>query len=100
MRDIRAVARDLAEAHRRNDPRTQSIKFVRGEREDEIRLIEVSSDAPSIGEVLPVRFRADPAQGVDYPSIVVLLSPDEWERVQTGSLPLPGGWDLSTSEDI
>lgn len=100
VRKIRDVAKQLADSHRRQDPRTQVIKLIRGDREDEIRLIEVSPDAPTIGEAMPVRFRADRARGVDFPSSVILLSPEEWGQVKDRRIPLPPGWDLSAAEDL
>jgi len=100
MKNIETVAKELADAHRKQDPNTQVIKLIRGGIENEIRLIEVSSDAPSTGEILPVRFRADRTRGVDYPSTLVLLSPEDWERVKTKRLPLPPGWELSSAEDL
>ena len=33
--------------------------------------------------------------GINFPSVVLLLSPTEWNEVKTGKLPLPGGWDRS-----
>lgn len=59
--------------------------------EGEVRLVEVSGSVGSSadGEVLPFGFRAWPDQGIPYPSVVVLLSPSEWKRVQTGTLALP-----------
>jgi hypothetical protein len=42
--------------------------------------------------VLPFRFTANPDRDVPYPSVVVLLSVDEWNDVRTGKLKLPPGW--------
>lgn len=100
MRNIKDVAKDLAIAHRQRDPHTTVIKLVPVAPADEIHLLEVSSDAPSTGEVLSVRFNADPESGVDYPSVVVLLSLEEWPAVEAGQLSLPPGWDLSAAEDL
>jgi hypothetical protein len=92
------VARSLAKAHRAADTGTTIIKYFPGG--PKVRLVEVSSQAPTTGEVLPFEFAADPASGVDYPSIVILLSPDEWARVEAGKLPLPPGWDLPGAENL
>ena len=42
---------------------------------------------------LPLQSGAD--LGINFPSVVLLLSPTEWDEVKTGQLPLPGGWDRS-----
>jgi hypothetical protein len=94
------VALELADAHRRSDSSTTVIKWFPNAQQDQIRLLEVSSEAPTTGEVLSFAFASDPASGVDYPSIVILLSPEEWQQVQRGKLSLPPGWDLSQASDI
>lgn len=100
MRDLKEVARDLANAHREADPATTTIKFFPSARQNEVCLVEVSSDAPTTEEVMPFRFAASNGNGVEYPSVVILLSPVEWEKVKVGDLSLPEGWDLSRAEDI
>ncbi|WP_159397892.1 hypothetical protein [Sorangium cellulosum] len=94
----RDVARQLAAAHRHADPATTTVKYFPSHAE--VRLLEVSAAAPTTGEILPFQFEPDRANGVDYPSIVILLSPAEWARVENGSLPLPAGWDLDQAEDL
>jgi len=94
MKSIEEVARDLAVAHRREDPATKEIFFLRPSgRVDEVRLVEVSGSADSAGEVLPFRFGPNATEGVPYASVVILLSPEDWERVKRGDLELPEGWN-------
>lgn len=96
MRSVLDVAKKLAESHKKEDPETTDI-FV-AEATDEVRLVEVSGSLGSTGSraVLPFRFNARPDRDVDYPSVVVLLSPNEWKAVQAGELSLPSGWDKLT----
>ncbi|WP_437735824.1 hypothetical protein [Sorangium sp. So ce1335] len=93
MKPVLEVAKELAQAHREEDPATTAIYL--SEAPGEIRLIEVSGSVGSAGpkEVLPFRFAERPDQGIDYPSVVILLSPQEWEAVHRGELSLPRGWD-------
>ena len=93
------VAQELADAHRKYDPATQTVKLFNGT-SDEIRLLEVSGAAHSNGEILPYRFNPDPASGIDYPSVVVLVSPADWEQVQAHRIALPSGWDLTEAHDL
>ncbi len=87
---LEEVAEFLAGSHRLEDPATQAIYLAPGD--DEIRLVEVSGSLGSTGEVLPFRFTARPDQGIPYPSVVVLLSVDEWQDLLAGKLKLPPGW--------
>ena len=94
------VANNLAKAHRKADSETSIIRFLPVHDKSEIRLLEVSSSSPTIGEILPYRFDADAAHQVYYPSVVVLVSPTEWQGIQDGKLHLPNGWDLKTAQEL
>ena len=65
-----------------------------------MRLLEVSGITPTTGEVLPFRFAPDQANRIDYPSVVILLSPAEWQEVQAGRLALPDGWNLHSAQAL
>ena len=69
---------------------------------DEVRLVEVSGSLGNggPGEVLPFRFQAQPEKGVPYASVVVLLSPSEWEAVGKDELKLPPGWDKAKLKKV
>jgi hypothetical protein len=82
------------------DRETVLVKYFPAAEGSEIRLLEVSRSAPTTHEVLPFGFAADHTHGIDYPSVVILLSPEEWTSVQDQDLKLPAGWDLSTAEDL
>ncbi len=84
-------ARFLAEHHRENDPDTTHIYFIEDEQDREVRMLEVSKSVESYG-VMPVRFAARPDQNLDYPTVVVLLSPEEMKEVQEENLDLPEAW--------
>lgn len=89
-KQIDEVAKELAEAHLKEDPSTTAV-FLAEDRA-EVRLVEVSGSIVTSGEVLPFRFAARPDRGVPYPSVVVLLSEDDWARIERGELELPPGW--------
>ena len=84
------VARELADAHRVEDPKTRSVFLA--ESESEVRLVEVSGSVGDSGEVLPFRFAPRPDLGVPYASVVLLLSEEDWRRVERGEIDLPQGW--------
>ncbi len=99
-RPLKIVARELAKAHRNTDRKTSLVKFFSTAQQNEIHLLEVSAAAPTTGEIMPFRFGENLAQGVDYPSVIILVSPEEWQEVEAGRLPLPADWDLTTAEDL
>jgi hypothetical protein len=94
------TARRLAAAHRAADPATLLVLLDRDPAEKEIRLLEVTPSAPTMGELLPVGFMPRPDLGVPFPSTVMLLSPDEWSAVRKGRLDLPEGWSSSRLETL
>src|SRR5579883_1142283 len=87
---IADVARHLAEAHVREDPATRAVFLA--ENDVEVRLVEISGSVEPTGEVLPFRFAARPDRDVPYPSVVVLLSEDDWSQIEKGKPALPPGW--------
>ena len=97
---IEDVAKELAAAHRAADPKTTLVKLFSSPQNDEIRLLEISTAVPAIGEVLPFRFAPHKASQIDYPSIVVLMNPTDWEDVQKDLLRLPVGWETASARDI
>lgn len=92
------TANVLAAAHRHEDTNTTTVKYF--PTPGTVRLVEVSSSAPTTGEILPFQFNADAANGIPFPSIVILVSPHEWAQIQSGTLQLPAGWDLKTARDL
>ncbi len=87
---IADVALKLAEAHRAEDPDTKGVYLA--EASDEIRLVEVSGSVETAGEVLPYRFNAQPDEDIPYPSVVILVSVEEWDKLNSGELELPTDW--------
>jgi hypothetical protein len=101
MKTVPEVAEEFAKAHKEDDPQTTDVYFVEGV-DDEVRLVEVSGSLANggPGEVLPFRFTAQPAEGVPFPSVVVLLSPSEWDAVAHDKLKLPAGWDKARLKKV
>ncbi len=91
---IEAAAAELAQLHRENDPETTDVYMI--PTVAEVRLLEITGSVGPVGDLLPFRFSARPELGVQYPSVVVLASPDEFERLKRGELLLPkdfGRWE-------
>lgn len=92
------AARRLASFHYEFEPDMQEIFRLRGpdERngaEEPIKLLEINSATIPSG-ILPLGFGADPHGDVPYPMIIIEITPEEFEAVKSGRLPLPEGWVL------
>jgi hypothetical protein len=59
--------------------------------EEPIKLLEVHEGTVATG-VLPLRF--SPTPDVPYSSVIIEVTPEEFERIQRRELPLPNGWTL------
>ena len=58
-----------------------------------IKLLEVNADTAPSG-VMPLHFGPAPAGGIPYPSVIVEVTPDEFERIRAHELKLPDGWTI------
>ena len=92
-------ARKLAEAHYRVEAGITRIFRIAGTPETEsrpsepIKLLEVSQSTIPSG-VMPLQFGPAPASGIHYPSVIVEVTPEEFQRIQTQELALPEGWTV------
>jgi hypothetical protein len=97
--DKAQVARELAKKHYQAEAGLQSVFRLTGSAEVEVRpvepikLLEVNTNTVASG-VLPVQFGPAPASGIPYPSIIVEVSPEEFEKIKTQELKLPKGWQV------
>src|SRR5215210_711372 len=91
------TARLLANAHFQLDEGVTHIFRVvepdEGNPLRPVKLLEVNPMTPEVG-ISPVGMSADPARGVFHPSVVIEVSPREFDRLQLGELTLPHGWRL------
>lgn len=92
------VAVRLATAHFQVDSAIEKIVRILapGREEDPsepIKLLEVNQDTPKQG-IMPILFGPDASWGIDYPSIIVEVRPEEYQEIQHKKLNLPNGWVL------
>lgn len=96
MPDKDQIAVLLADAHRRLEPSiTRVVRVVSGIEDDArepVKLLEVNPDTSPSG-IVPVAFGADPPD-VPYPSVIIEVTEDEYQRILAGELALPDGWRL------
>jgi hypothetical protein len=90
------IARVLAEAHRTLEPTiTRIVRLVSANEADgsePIKLLEVNTATSPTG-IWPIAFTPDPPD-VPYGSVVVEVTPGEYDRIVGQTLPLPSGWSL------
>ena len=59
--------------------------------DEPIKLLEVNEFTVPTG-VMPLGFRSRPDRGIDYPFIIVDVTPAEFEKIRSRELKLPDGW--------
>jgi hypothetical protein len=93
------VAKKLANKHYDIEPGITRIFKLRDRPELEglssapIKLLEVNSDTAPSG-IMPLHFGPMPGSGIPYPSVIVEVTPDEFERIKAHELKLPDGWTI------
>ncbi len=98
--DKNAMAQRLAESHFRVDSSIEHIFRLLATDEDEarqdepIKLLEVTQGTPKCG-IMPVHFTAHPPSGIFYPSVIVEVHSDEFDKIKQKKMPLPNGWKVS-----
>jgi hypothetical protein len=95
------IARILAESHYRIEPEITKIFRITGNGAVEaqpvepIKLLEVNRSTIPSG-IMPLQFDASPAHGIPFPSVIVEVTPGEFQDIQAQALPLPNGWTLGS----
>jgi hypothetical protein len=58
-----------------------------------IKLLEVNESTIPSG-ILPLRFGPLAAAGIHYPSVIVEITPEEYQKIRTEELKLPFDWNI------
>jgi hypothetical protein len=88
----------LACAHYAVEPGLRAVYRLEGpdSTDSRIKLLEVNEQTVPSG-IVPVGFAAHPASGLHYPSVVIEITPQEYEALEQGRLTLPHGWEVKDS---
>jgi hypothetical protein len=95
--DRQAATRKLAQAHFLVEEGLINVFRLVSQTETDaepIKLLEVNRDTVPTG-VMPLAFDAAPERGVPYPSVIVEVTPDEYEQIRSATLRLPNGWRIA-----
>ncbi|MDB5309459.1 MAG: hypothetical protein JWO38_3661 [Gemmataceae bacterium] len=93
------AARNLARKHYQVEDGLTRIFRIKGSAEVEvseaepIKLLEVNTTTVPSG-VMPLNFGPAPASGIPYPSVIVEVTPAEFEKIKADELKLPAGWKI------
>lgn len=60
-----------------------------------IKLLEVNQNTIPSG-VMPLQFAPQPSFGFHFPSVIVEVTPEEFQLIQSRQLALPNGWAVGT----
>jgi hypothetical protein len=95
-------AKELARKHYQVETGLTQVFRLSGSAEVEfrpnepIKLLEVNENTVPSG-IMPIQFGPSPASGINYPSIIVEVTPDEFQQIQNHQLELPHGWKIGDS---
>lgn len=94
------IVESLARSHYEIEPGMKRIFRLLSPDEtaldEPIKLLEIS-DETIAGGIVPIYFGPYPRSGVVYPSVIVSITPAEYERLAVGDLTLPHGWQVGQS---
>ena len=94
------TARNLAKAHFANEPSLRHIHLLEPLNEndprDPIKLLEVVEGTIERG-IEPIAFPANPGRGIDYPVLIIEISPKEYEDLRSNVAALKShGWTIGS----
>jgi hypothetical protein len=95
----RETARTLAESHANVDPDIQLVvRVLSPDERDEggtepVKVLEVNPSTLAAG-VQPVYFIPDVAAGIRYATVIIEVTPEEYEEIRAQRRPLPYDWRL------
>jgi hypothetical protein len=99
MADKTEEARRLAEVHYNIESGITEIYRVTGSTRDEarpdepIKLLEVNENTIPSG-IMPLLFGPSPTNGFEHSSVIIEVTPDEFESIKRSEMVLPHGWRL------
>jgi hypothetical protein len=61
--------------------------------DEPVKLLEVNHETIAAG-IMPLHFGAIPERGIEFSSIIVDVTPEEFAKIRSHELKLPGGWNV------
>jgi len=96
-----SIAATYAKRHKNTDPAIRAIHYLpTGAPPNEIRFVEVNEAITGTASPEPIDFGVDFGTPNAHKLVVFDVTPEQWDAVRKGTLPLPGGWTLEGSREI
>ena len=76
------------------------LHLLKGAPPREIRLLEVNTLIAEMNPLEAIDFGVDMRNDSAHTLVVLDITPDQWQAVQAGSLPLPEGWTLDGMQEL
>jgi len=96
-----SMAKFYAKRHKEIDPAISEIHYLpTGAPANEIRFVEVNGFITGTASPEPIDFGVDAGTANEHKLIVLDVTPEQWEEIREGTLPLPRGWSLEGSQVI
>jgi hypothetical protein len=93
---IKEIVRRMAQEHFEIEEGVERVVWFKNGEQNEIHLIEVNRN--TIPEGMILTFYHGPTPEYPLPAIVGDITPEEWNKVKYGLIPLPDGWSLDDIE--
>jgi len=73
--------------------RTGRLFPVAVSRSRDVKLRRMNENTVASG-IMPIQFGPSPASGLHYPSVIVEVTPDEFQKIENDEPRLPHGWTV------
>jgi hypothetical protein len=99
VEEINKAAKELAERHYELESGLTQIFRITDRveasvvRAEPIKLLEVNENTVESG-IMPLHFGPAPASGIPYSSVIIEVTPNEFEKIRSHELKLPDGWEI------
>lgn len=92
------VVNNLAQLHFDADSAIEQLIWIPNgkEEEEQVRLLEVNRTTIPSEHVLVFHFA--PSLDIPFRQLIADVTPTEWKKIQSGTRPLPEGWNLKTAQ--
>ena len=91
------VVEKVVQSHFEIEPGIDEIIWFKKGSDGRICLLEINRGALPAGSILVFSFAPSPPE-VPLPIRIADVTPQEWERVKQGDIPLPPGWSLEDAQ--
>ena len=98
--DRDSKARWYAKQHLKTDPGIRTVNYLPANAPDrEIRFVEVNELIADMNDnsLEPLDFGVDTGMDTEHKLFVLDVTPDQWDRINQGSLALPSDWSLDSA---